>query len=322
MTPGHRDAYERALGDEEYRSAVRDHYRGSRDVLDALWWRAHPDQASPEGEPAPSGRVRALQRRVFAADADAAGDHAVHRALRELEAEIAGEKEAIDDAVLAAEQELEGSAVARVAPARPMVPRGDESQRDAGSAVSADGPPAAPEKPTVASRSRVRLAVGLIVAAVLGGVAGAQIVGAIARGTEIPAAATTEAKAFEIFDRPQTVDDVPAVPLPASFQPLTLRTIGGISWESVDPPAESLFYVVRSDAERVCLLLLLDDTHYLSSCVGESEFAASGVTLYWTSDQGLASEGLAPTAGQRNWYVEWTSDGGTSVGPAASGDAP
>ena len=108
MTPGHRDAYERALGDETFRSAVRDHYRGSRDVLDALWWRAYPEQASPQGEPAPSGRVRALQRRVFAADADAAGDDAVHRVLRELEVEIAGEREAIDEAVRAADQECAG----------------------------------------------------------------------------------------------------------------------------------------------------------------------------------------------------------------------
>ncbi|WP_120339314.1 hypothetical protein [Cryobacterium soli] len=322
MTPGHRDAYERALGDEAFRSAVQDHYRGSRGVLDALWWRAHPDQPSPEGEPAPSGRVRALQRRVFAADADAAGDDTVHRALRELEAEIAGELRAIDDAVLAAEWELAGPDAARVAAARPVVPQDDYVEHDAGAAVSADGPQSAPEKPAGASRNRVRLAAGLIVAAVLGGVAGAQIVGAIARGAETPAAVATEAKAFEVFDRPQTVADVPVLSLPASFQPLTLRNIGSISWDSADPPAETQFYVVRADPERVCLLLVIDDAHYLSSCVSESEFAASGVTLYWTNDQGLASEELAPTAGQRNWFLEWTPDGGSAVGPAASADAP
>ncbi|ANP73986.1 hypothetical protein [Cryobacterium arcticum] len=319
MTAGHHDAYERALGDEEFRYAVRDHYRGSRDVLDALWWRAHPDQASPQGEPAPSGRVRALQRRVFAADADAAGDDAVHRALRELEAESAAEREAIDDAVLAAGQQLEGAGAARVVLVRPMSPQDDELQHDAGLAVSADGLPAAPEKPAGASRNRLRLTAGLIVAAVLGGVAGAQIVGMVAADrTEGPAAASANAKAFEIFDTHQTVADVPVIPLPDSFQPLTLRSLGSITWESVDPPAESQFYVVRAELHRVCLILLIDDPHYLSSCVGESEFTASGLTLYWTGDQALASDALAPSAGHRNWFVTWKPDGAMSVGPAAA----
>ena len=304
MTPGQRDAYQRALDDQEFRSAVEDHYRGSRDVLDALWWRAHPDQASPQGAPAPSGRVRALQRRVFAADADAAGDDAVHRALRELQAEIAGERAAIDDAVRAAEQD---GALAH----------------DGALVEDADGPPAAAEKPAGASRNRGRLAAGLIVAAVLGGVVGAQIVGVTTHGTQPAAEATAQPKALEIFDRPQTVADVPmpGIALPASFQPLTLRSLGSISWDSVDPPVESLFYVGRADPDRVCLLLLIDDAHHLSACVGESEFAASGLTLYWSSDQGVTDGASAPAAGQRDWFVEWEPNGGMNLGPVAFDDA-
>lgn len=301
MTPGQRDAYQRALDDQEFRSAVEDHYRGSRDVLDALWWRAHPDQASPQGAPAPSGRVRALQRRVFAADADAAGDDAVHRALRELQAEIAGERAAIDDAVRAAEQD---GALAH----------------DGALVEDADGPPAAAEKPAGASRNRGRLAAGLIVAAVLGGVVGAQIVGVTTRGTETPAAATTPIAALEIFDRPQTAEDVPAIALPASFQPLTLRSLGSLGWDLVDPPVVTPYYVVRADADRLCLLLMTDEEHYVSSCASETEFAASELILYWTDERGLPSDGLAPGSGPPTWFVTWSPDGGVGVGPASADD--
>ena len=95
------DAYERALRDPPFFEAVRAAHRGSWDVLDALWWASHPDDAAPSGTAAPQARVRDLQRRVFAADADAAGDPAVIGALRALESEIAREAMAIDAAVVA-----------------------------------------------------------------------------------------------------------------------------------------------------------------------------------------------------------------------------
>lgn len=303
MTSGRHDVYERALHDEAFRLAVRERYRGSRDVLDALWWRAHPDRPSPRGEESPGCRVRALQRRVFAADADAAGDEAVHRALRELEAEIITEQDAIDDAV---------TAVFAV----------EQGHEDAEPAGAPQLPPAEPESPVRPSRSRVRAVAVLAAAAVLGGVAGAQIVLALGSGADATSAAAADAPALDIFDRPQAPADVPVVPLPASFQPLTVRYLGSISWGSGPQPAESPYYGARADGDRVCLVLMIDSAHYLSTCVGESEFAASGLGLYWTNDLSLLSDGLATLSAPRNWSVEWTPNGAIGVGPAASADAP
>lgn len=318
-TPDRHDAYDRALNDEAFRLAVRAHYRGSRDVLDALWWRAHPDRPSPRGEVAPGSRVRALQRRVFAADADAAGDAAVHRELRELEAEIASETDAIDDAVSAA--------VSAAAPGNEDAgsPALESASAPSGAAQSGAAEPlsAEPGTPVRASPSRARAVAALVVVAVLGGLVGAQIVSAIDRGPRgTSAAASGNAVALEIFDQPRTMTDVPSVSLPASFDGLTTRSLGSISWAPGSQPAESPFYAVRADRDRVCLVLMIDDFHYLSSCVSETEFAASGLRLYWTNDRGLLSDGLAALSGPMNWRVVWTPDGVASVGPAADEDVP
>ena len=76
--------------------------------------------------------------------------------------------------------------------------------------------------------------------------------------------------------------------------------------------------MVRADPDRLCLLLMTDEAHYVSSCAEATEFAASDLTLYWTDERGLPSDGLAPGSGQPNWFVTWSPVGSVTVGPASS----
>ncbi|QYF72745.1 hypothetical protein [Cryobacterium sp. PAMC25264] len=96
------DPYEQARHDAAFLQAVTRAHRGHWDVLDALWWGVHPDEPTPDGTPSPTERLRDLQRRVFAADGDAAGDRGVADALHALETEITAERAAIAAAVAAA----------------------------------------------------------------------------------------------------------------------------------------------------------------------------------------------------------------------------
>lgn len=47
-------------------AAARSVYRGSGDVLDALWWRLHPLAPTPSGTPDPCTALPALQAHVYA----------------------------------------------------------------------------------------------------------------------------------------------------------------------------------------------------------------------------------------------------------------
>ena len=58
-------ALERARADAEWLASLRSAYRGRHDVLDALWWVAHPHTATPSGLTDPADGLRELQRAVF-----------------------------------------------------------------------------------------------------------------------------------------------------------------------------------------------------------------------------------------------------------------
>ncbi|HAM28115.1 MAG TPA: hypothetical protein DCP11_15845 [Microbacteriaceae bacterium] len=102
------DAYSRARRDPAFLEAVRKAYAGRRDVLNALWWMSHPAEAAPDGTPSPIDQLRDLQHRVFSADGDSAGDPHAILAIRDLEAELSAEREAITAAVQAADAGRDG----------------------------------------------------------------------------------------------------------------------------------------------------------------------------------------------------------------------
>ena len=301
------DAYERALRDPPFFEAVRAAHRGSWDVLDALWWASHPDDAAPSGTAAPQARVRDLQRRVFAADADAAGDPAVIGALRALESEIAREAMAIDAAVVAVrfgESRRVGAPLLVQAPAVPPQARPADS--------------ALPEPPGPVStdrRARLRLAASLTAAVLVGVVISGQLAEAPSRDGAPPSAsssmvddiAESSVPAGAIFDRARVATDIPPVPVPSSFDRSSLRAVWTVRWDIAGPRAEPPYFVARAAGHRVCLLAMVTDASHASTCVSSVEFAATGLRLFWTAVGAAAT--AAATPHPQNVVLEWTPAG-------------
>jgi hypothetical protein len=74
--------YEHALADAAFRERVRLGYVGEHDVLDALWWLEHPDDAGPSGA-APPNRLLTIARRSLYGPRPTDSDHYALAALQE-----------------------------------------------------------------------------------------------------------------------------------------------------------------------------------------------------------------------------------------------
>jgi hypothetical protein len=315
------DLYDAALSDPDYLEAVRAHHAGSWDVLDALWWASHPLDPSPAGSLAPLARVRALQRRVFAADADAAGDRGVHEELRRLEAEILREADAIDAAVRAARAGAGAALAGAGTPGAPGDAPDPAAPDPAGTEPAgpgiADDPPTGEPLPD-ARRRRMLLIGGLTAAVLLGVVVGGQLSAARDPGaTPAPAApasaaATPPPLALAVFQREQTAEDLPAIPLPEVFDPPTLRQLGSLGSGDPDPAAQTVYYAARTRVDTVCLIVVPQTVDYLATCVPEEHFPVTGLQLYWTSEGIFSSSDVdAPAA---HTFLTWRPDGSVEAG--------
>ncbi len=338
------DPYEQARHDAAFLQAVTGAHRGHWDVLDALWWWSHPDEPTPGGTPSPVGRLRDLQRRVFAADGDAAGDRSVAKALQVLETEIATEQAAIAAAVVAARSgrrvpaagmsasagaqvgssagmagaELPDTAPVDTAPvdtaaADPAAGAASESVADA------PGEPGAPERS--GPRHRVLLGVALAGAVVLGAVVGSQVDDLAPWGAASPPASdgatatpapTQEVPvlAAQVFARAQTPRDVPLVPMPAAFDPGSFRYLGSAGWTDADGNGltDSPYYAARGSANMICLVAVPEGSGYLSTCSLESEFPSAGLRLSWESTDMLQGAGAGTTPMVLDITVAWQRD--------------
>lgn len=97
-------ALERALTNPAYEAALRDAYRGRHDVLDALWWAAHPLTDSARGLPDPAVEHRLLQRAAYARASDPAQANENLRRLQEAEHQLIDDAQLLADAVEAADR--------------------------------------------------------------------------------------------------------------------------------------------------------------------------------------------------------------------------
>lgn len=285
--------YVRARRDVGFRERVAAGYSGSHEVLDALWWREHPDAATPDGTPSPRARRAELQRVAFAPAARGAAD-AVPRAdrataeLRRLDQSLTEERAAIDRAVEAAltiggTERMEGPAPGPVGEA-PDDAGATGDEHPAGGSRSAswwwgrlDGSRRHGRGDSRRTPGRRTAAVAAVFAvAVVGGAAGyglAQL-GAGADGTGSPAAGgepfADASSALAIFDRPQQDDDVPPLLYNVQLREETLRTLS--------MPAAPL-YVARDIDDDVCVVLVQTNGTYAANCVPEDRFPSSGLLI-------------------------------------------
>ncbi|WEO76821.1 hypothetical protein BJQ94_15885 [Cryobacterium sp. SO2] len=224
----------------------------------------------------PHERLRALQRRVYAADGDAAGDAAVVRAMLELQAELAAEQPAVSDAV--------GPEPGRAAdPADPAVGLAPDSSTDPAteSAAGEPGPP---------PRRRVLLGAGLAGAVALGALLGGTVSMAIRPTPPAPTDAATAAAgepvpAAQVFTRLQTAKDVPLVAMPEAFAATSFRYLGSAGWTDADGDGvtDSPYYAARSNSDMICLVVVPEGSGYLSTCAPESAYPSAGLRLSWQS---------------------------------------
>ncbi|GLK15980.1 hypothetical protein [Herbiconiux flava] len=254
--------YLRAKRDAEFRDRVARAYGGANDVLDALWWREHPGSPTPAGVESPAARRAELQRTAFAPAAKGSAD-AVPRAdraaaeLAQLDAALAEEREAIDQAV--AEATAVGTALA--------VADADEPPTDGETA-----PARRPQR--VRRRLAAVAAVGFVLALVGGAVGftlaqatGGSIAGLGAGGG--PPFADASA-ALAIFDRPSQPADQPPVLYAVQLREETLRTLS---------MADTPLYVARDIDDDVCIVLVQDNGTYTANCVPPDRFPSTGLLI-------------------------------------------
>jgi hypothetical protein len=321
------DPYEEALVDPAFLEAVGAAYRGRLAVLDALWWWSHPQDPASDGRPSPAVALSALQRRAFAADGDAAGNDTVARAILEAQADLAAERAAIESAVAAVRAGGVGGVGGADVPPSPSA---------TAAATDADALAAGTLRPGAASagaevettpgdappRRRVVLAAVLAAAVVLGAVLGGTVTAVIGSGeaaSDRPAAPPTSDPAptvaapvliGRIFDRIQTAKDVPAAAMPTNFTAESFRYLGSAGWTDadVDGVTDTPYYAVRGTHGTVCLVVVQEDSGYLSTCAIEAAFPAAGLRLSWQAADLHPAEQDGPAGMVLDITVTWLSD--------------
>lgn len=92
---------ERAGSDPDFETGLRAAYQGRHDVLDALWWAAHPLTSSPRGVADPARELRDLQRAAFSRSDDRTPEEVqeAERRLHEVERMLAEDSRRLADAI-------------------------------------------------------------------------------------------------------------------------------------------------------------------------------------------------------------------------------
>jgi len=318
------DPYDLALADPRFLAAATAAHTGRWSLLDALWWEWHPEDPAPSGSLSPIHRLRELQRRVFAADGDAAGDHLVAQVVRELEAEIVAERSAATEAITAAHADLRRRTAdpagvgAALAGADARGGPGDSTEPDVPG--DADDRPAADAPPPAVPRRRVPLIAGLAAAVLLGVIVGGQVSAVTGPGAapapmvSATAASTPPPLALSAFQREQAPDDLPGIRLPEGFDVSTLRQLGSMGSVEAGPAPQIVYYVARTTSNMVCLIVVPQAMDYLSTCTLEQDFPSTGLRLYWVSDGLFASPDDGSSTGPINTFLTWSPDGSVELG--------
>lgn len=276
------DAYERALADPDFLSRFAQRYTGPHDPLDALFWASHPERVGPSRAPGPAGQRRQLEADVYSESADTARRAAAVEALETLDGETSAERARVTLAMTEPTESdlaVSGSGTAHPPPA--------DSSSDFPTLLDA----VEPLRPAGRNPNR-RLVLGaaaLLLVGIALGWLGSTVSDPL-RGTGGPAAggSTLSPSIEQLFALPQTAVDIP--------QSVIFAQIGGISDIDV-ATARSLdlglrgenvmnqAFVARSNEGDICVFLTHDDGRIARSCAAPERFAASGVSISWTTTE-------------------------------------
>ena len=251
---------ERAGDDPEFDARLRAAYQGRHDVLDALWWAAHPLTSTPRGTADPASELRELQRAAFSRSAAATPAETLEAERRLHEAERA----LADDARHLAE------AVAAVESTTPAI---DDQRAD--DAPPTEGPVRPLRKYLVPSVSVAAVLAAILVFPTISGI------NADADGGPAPTAPpitservrteivtlVSEANVgdpFALLEREQTPDDLPPEVI-LRFDPQTYRALPGLV------PHAALYASASEEPDSICLVVVRGEMS-MSTCTTEPEF--------------------------------------------------
>lgn len=301
---------QRAERDPEFDAELRAAYSGRHDVLDALWWAAHPHTDSPRGIPDPAISLIDLQHAVFsraAADSPLTEvlDPETGTTLRLRESELRlreAQRGLADDA-----RQLGMAMDAVDPPRRPPAEERPAPEPAAGAARevadarsqegSADDPhPAAPDPETGSSPAAPPPRRKILLPALAGmGILSAVLL--LPTLSELDADADDERLAapttapritteivtlstdgavsdpYTILKRQQSESDHPPIGFPDNHAPGSFRALPGMV-------AHAQLYLARGgQPDTICLAVVLRDLTGMSSCVPDSVFAQNGIYL-------------------------------------------
>lgn len=256
------DALERVYSDPAYERALRRSYRGRHDVLDALWWAAHPLTESA-GLADPAVEVKELQRAAFARTSDPVLASENLRRLQEAQNHVA------EDARLLADALDDADRLSR--------PPSAETQE-----IVADAAPRPRRKLLLPLCSGVALLVAIMVLPALmqpDAAPGAAPAGAL----KPPDRVQTEIVSFgssgsvpnplAVLDREQTTTDLPPDEFHMDDNVASYRALPELA------PFVQLYLARQAEPVSVCLVVVRRDQSGMSGCTTESEFSKTGIDV-------------------------------------------
>ncbi|MHA6667729.1 serine/threonine-protein kinase [Homoserinimonas sp. A447] len=301
-------ALERAESDPEFEAALQAAYIGRHDLLDALWWAAHPLTSSPRGVADPATGLPELQRAVFSRAATDSplievvdpetGENA---RLRESEHRLRQEQRLLSEDAQHLRDALRtvGMAAAPVAIATREPPSAAVPARTTAVRTTIDHsvgervdlvPPEAPTPAGTVPRQRILLpalaGMGILSIILLlptlselnagaDGEASPAQTSAPRIKTEIVTLGTTGniTDPLAILERPQGEADRPPATFPTSMPLENFRALP-------DLVAQVKLYLTRSeDPESVCLVVVQPDDLGMTGCMPESNFIEDGIQV-------------------------------------------
>jgi hypothetical protein len=312
-------ALERCAADPQFESRLRSVYQGRHDVLDALWWAAHPLTPSPRGTLDPAAELRALQNAVFSrgrgespiievTDPDTGAsarmredEHRLHEAQKLLAADAAQLSAALD-----AVEPTDAAAGGRESPDLPDSPRVGQVERELRVIPSAavlvpssieHDQPAGEEHGFIAAPGGAAARARRLVLPVVSGVA---VLAAIVflpsltgmnggmGGTPTPAPAFSEAPRVRTEIVRLGSDGNVSDPLGILERPATDADRPPDSFPMHKPGSyrrlpdlvgHVQLYLARNREDAICLVVFRTDGASISGCTEESLFPAQGIWL-------------------------------------------
>lgn len=282
---------ERAGNDPEFEAQLRAEYHGRHDILDALWWAAHPLTTSPSGVTDPASELRELQRAAFSrstagtpAERQDAERHTAERRLREVERMLAEDSRQLSNAVTA----IESTASAPVSVSVSV---------SAIEGAAAEEVLTTEEEPHPRRKYLVPLAsIAVVLAAILAFPAISGINSAVDSGPTPTSTPTVERAQTEIirFSAEGNVGD----PLTILARPTAESDQPGIGSDSAYAPGSfralpnlvsflELYLAHGADGEGICLVVVHGDGTGMGGCVPETGFREHGIELTGTGQHAL-----------------------------------